>query len=66
MVPFELIKIRLQDKAQSGRYSGMIDCIQKIVRQEGLLAMYVHYIRTTHIDPTSQGRLLMSIQGIMV
>ena len=39
VVPFELIKIRLQDKAQAGRYTGMIDCFQKIVRQEGLLAM---------------------------
>ncbi|KAK3671175.1 hypothetical protein LTR78_008976 [Recurvomyces mirabilis] len=40
VVPFELVKIRLQDKAQSHKYTGMIDCVTKIVRQEGLLAMY--------------------------
>ncbi|KAI9674761.1 MAG: hypothetical protein M1817_001665 [Caeruleum heppii] len=40
VVPFELIKIRLQDRASAGRYNGMIDCATKIIRQEGLLAMY--------------------------
>ena len=40
VVPFELIKIRLQDKAQAGKYNGMIDCLTKIVRQEGPLALY--------------------------
>lgn len=40
VVPFELVKIRLQDKAQAHKYSGGIDCLQKIIRQEGLLAMY--------------------------
>jgi len=40
VVPFELVKIRLQDKAQAHKYNGMIDCVQKIVRQEGILAMY--------------------------
>ena len=58
VVPFELVKIRLQgiceqvqprkewvltehtDKAQAAKYNGMIDCVQKIVRQEGLLTLY--------------------------
>jgi solute carrier family 25 2-oxodicarboxylate transporter 21 len=40
VVPFELVKIRLQDKAQAGRYSGAADAVVKIVRQEGLLALY--------------------------
>lgn len=40
VVPFELIKIRLQDKAQSHKYNGMIDCFQKIVRQEGIWTLY--------------------------
>ena len=40
VVPFELIKIRLQDKASAGKYSGMIDCVRKTVKSEGLLAMY--------------------------
>lgn len=40
VVPFELVKIRLQDKASAGKYNGMIDVVRKIVAQEGPLAMY--------------------------
>lgn len=40
VVPFELVKIRLQDKASAGKYNGMLDVVSKIVRQEGVLAMY--------------------------
>ncbi|CAK7566315.1 MAG: hypothetical protein SEPTF4163_004255 [Sporothrix epigloea] len=40
VVPFELVKIRLQDKASAGKYSGMLDVITKTVRNEGVLAMY--------------------------
>lgn len=40
VVPFELVKIRLQDKASAGKYTGMIDVIQKTIKAEGVLAMY--------------------------
>ncbi len=40
VVPFELVKIRLQDKASAGKYSGMLDVVVKTVRAEGILAMY--------------------------
>ena len=40
VVPFELVKIRLQDRASAGRYSGPLDCVMKIVRTEGPLALY--------------------------
>ena len=40
VVPFELVKIRLQDKASAGKYNGMIDVVLKTVRNEGVLAMY--------------------------
>ncbi|KAF4556934.1 putative mitochondrial carrier protein 29 [Elsinoe fawcettii] len=40
VVPFELVKIRLQDKAQAAKYTGMIDCVQKIIRHEGPLTLY--------------------------
>ena len=40
VVPFELIKIRLQDRASAGRYSGMVDCVVKTVKSEGPLALY--------------------------
>ncbi|KAG7119216.1 Mitochondrial 2-oxodicarboxylate carrier 2 like protein [Verticillium longisporum] len=40
VVPFELIKIRMQDKASAGKYTGMLDCVSKTVRAEGILALY--------------------------
>ena len=40
VVPFELVKIRLQDKAQAGKYSGIMDVVAKTVKAEGPLAMY--------------------------
>lgn len=40
VVPFELIKIRLQDKASAGKYTGMVDCVVKTVKAEGPLALY--------------------------
>lgn len=40
VVPFELVKIRLQDKAQAHKYAGPLDCVQKIIRQEGILTLY--------------------------
>ena len=40
VVPFELVKIRLQDKASAGKYNGMLDVIAKTVKTEGILAMY--------------------------
>ncbi|EDO17164.1 hypothetical protein Kpol_1072p34 [Vanderwaltozyma polyspora DSM 70294] len=38
VVPFELVKIRLQDVNSS--YKGPIDVVAKIIRNEGLFAMY--------------------------
>ncbi|KAF9640180.1 Mitochondrial carrier protein [Lasiodiplodia theobromae] len=40
VVPFELVKIRLQDKAQAGKYNGMLDCVSKIIKHEGPLTLY--------------------------
>jgi len=40
VVPFELVKIRLQDKAQASKYNGMIDVVRKVVAQEGVLSLY--------------------------
>lgn len=40
VVPFELVKIRLQDKASAGKYNGMVDCVVKTVRNEGPLTLY--------------------------
>jgi len=46
VVPFELLKVRLQDKASSLRYNGISDCLIKTVRQEGLLALYTGFEAT--------------------
>lgn len=40
VVPFELIKIRMQDRASAGKYTGTMDCLMKTVRAEGPLALY--------------------------
>jgi len=40
VVPFELVKIRLQDRASAGKYNGMVDCVTKIIKTEGPLALY--------------------------
>jgi solute carrier family 25 2-oxodicarboxylate transporter 21 len=40
VVPFELLKIRLQDKTSASRYNGLLDCLVKVVRHEGPLALY--------------------------
>jgi solute carrier family 25 2-oxodicarboxylate transporter 21 len=40
VVPFELLKIRLQDKTSAARYSGLMDCLVKVVRHEGIGALY--------------------------
>jgi solute carrier family 25 (mitochondrial 2-oxodicarboxylate transporter), member 21 len=40
VVPFELVKIRLQDRASAGKYNGIVDCVAKIVKSEGPLALY--------------------------
>ncbi|ESK89187.1 putative odc2-mitochondrial 2-oxodicarboxylate carrier [Moniliophthora roreri MCA 2997] len=38
VVPFELVKIRLQDK--SSTYAGPMDVVKQIVKKEGLLGLY--------------------------
>ncbi|CAO1634258.1 unnamed protein product [Parajaminaea phylloscopi] len=40
VVPFELVKIRLQDKAQAHLYKGPMDVVKKIVAADGLLGLY--------------------------
>ncbi|KAH8666784.1 mitochondrial carrier domain-containing protein [Xylariales sp. PMI_506] len=40
VVPFELVKIRLQNKASAHLYNGPLDVVSKIIRNEGILAMY--------------------------
>lgn len=40
VVPFELVKIRMQDPASASKYNGIMDCVMKTVKNEGPLALY--------------------------
>lgn len=40
VVPFELVKIRLQDRASAGKYNGAMDCVRQILKNEGPLGLY--------------------------
>ncbi|KAL0088009.1 mitochondrial carrier domain-containing protein [Phycomyces blakesleeanus] len=40
IVPFELVKIRMQDKANVGKYNGTMDTFGKIIKKEGPLALF--------------------------
>ncbi|KAI9268993.1 mitochondrial carrier domain-containing protein [Phascolomyces articulosus] len=40
IVPFELVKIRMQDKANAALYTSTTDALRKIMKQEGPLALY--------------------------
>ncbi len=40
VVSFELVKIRMQDKASAGKYKNTLDCFLKIFREEGPLAFF--------------------------
>src|SRR5436853_7496006 len=40
VVPFELVKIRLQDRASAGKYNGAVDAVAKIIKNEGIVALY--------------------------
>lgn len=40
VVSFELVKIRMQDRNNSGKYKSTLDCVLKIFREEGPLAFF--------------------------
>ncbi|KAI8387545.1 mitochondrial carrier domain-containing protein [Blakeslea trispora] len=40
IVPFELIKVRMQDKANLGKYKGTADTFRKVIASEGILALF--------------------------
>ncbi|KAJ3571324.1 hypothetical protein NP233_g3824 [Leucocoprinus birnbaumii] len=40
VVPFELVKIKLQDKRLASQYNGPMDVVRQVIRKEGLLGLY--------------------------
>ncbi|CRK09612.1 hypothetical protein BN1723_017179, partial [Verticillium longisporum] len=63
VVPFELIKIRMQDKASAGKYTGMLDCVAKTVRAEGILALYNGLESTIILDAPGHKTYVPSMIG---
>ncbi|KAG0272797.1 hypothetical protein BGZ95_011416 [Linnemannia exigua] len=64
VVPFELVKIRLQDKANAGKYKGSIDALTKIVKAEGALALYNGLEATLWRHASWNGGYFGCIQGV--
>jgi solute carrier family 25 carnitine/acylcarnitine transporter 20/29 len=41
MQPFEIIKVRLQTQSATNKmYNGIVDCLTKIIKNEGFFALY--------------------------
>ncbi|KAH9974405.1 mitochondrial carrier domain-containing protein [Lactifluus volemus] len=40
VVPFELVKIKLQDKSLASTYGGPLDVVRQVVRKDGILGLY--------------------------
>lgn len=40
VVPFELVKVRLQDPSAVGKYNSVLDCAAMIIRHEGIGTLY--------------------------
>ena len=38
VTPFQVVKVRLQAKEHLGKYTNSFDCVQKVLREEGLMA----------------------------
>ncbi|KAF9919540.1 hypothetical protein FBU30_010904 [Linnemannia zychae] len=66
VTPFELVKVRLQDRASLKLYSGTADCIRKIAAQEGILTFYRGLEATIWRHASWSGIYFMTIQGFRI
>jgi len=64
VVSFELVKIRLQDKNNVGRYNGTFDAIKKIYLEEGALAFFKGLEATLWRHATWNGGYFGVIHGV--
>ncbi|KAF9202564.1 hypothetical protein BGZ49_007276 [Haplosporangium sp. Z 27] len=62
VTPFDLVKVRLQDRNSLGVYRGTFDCIRKILAQEGVLTFYHGIDSTAWKHATWSGAYFMTIQ----
>ncbi|KAG0199559.1 hypothetical protein BGX33_011566 [Mortierella sp. NVP41] len=63
VTPFELVKVRLQDRSSLKLYTGTIDCMRKVAAQEGVLTFYHGLESTIWRHATWSGMYFMTIQG---
>ncbi|EMR62509.1 putative mitochondrial 2-oxodicarboxylate carrier 2 protein [Eutypa lata UCREL1] len=56
VVPFELVKIRLQDKTSGSRYNGPIDVVKQIVKNEGILAIFGCIFQVRALLPKAENK----------
>ncbi|KAG0021533.1 hypothetical protein BGZ80_002213 [Entomortierella chlamydospora] len=60
VTPFDLVKVRLQDKNGLETYRGTFDCIRKIGAQEGILTFYHGFESTVWRHATWSGAYFMT------
>ncbi|KAF8944778.1 hypothetical protein BGZ47_003704 [Haplosporangium gracile] len=63
ITPFELVKVRLQDRGSLKLYTGTADCIRKVAYQEGILTFYHGLEATIWRHATWSGMYFMTIHG---
>ncbi|KAF9900285.1 hypothetical protein EC991_007658 [Linnemannia zychae] len=63
VTPFELVKVRLQDRSSLKLYTGTIDCMRKVAAQEGVLTFYHGLEATIWRHATWSGMYFMTVQG---
>ncbi|KAF9363677.1 hypothetical protein BGX34_003567 [Mortierella sp. NVP85] len=61
VTPFDLVKVRLQDRHSLGVYTGTFDCIHKISSQEGVLTFFHGFESTVWRHATWSGVYFMTI-----
>ncbi|KAF9353001.1 hypothetical protein BGX26_009230 [Mortierella sp. AD094] len=60
VTPFDLVKVRLQDKNGLETYRGTFDCIRKVGTQEGILTFYHGFESTVWRHATWSGAYFMT------
>lgn len=63
VTPFELVKVRLQDRSSLKLYTGTVDCMRKVAAQEGVLTFYHGLEATIWRHATWSGMYFMIVQG---
>lgn len=63
VTPFELVKVRLQDRSSLKLYTGTVDCMRKVAAQEGVLTFYHGLEATIWRHATWSGMYFMTVQG---